>query len=95
MADKATKEGLLTDRLDYIVPKSGKVVDRDNGIRVSTDAQMARLKPAFVKPHGTITAANASFLVRKTTATLLHPFNTSSEYTWAGVYGKAEHPKWH
>ena len=25
--------------------------------------QMAKLKPAFIKPHGTITAANASFLV--------------------------------
>ena len=24
---------------------------------------MAKLKPAFVKPHGTVTAANASFLV--------------------------------
>ena len=35
----------------------------DNGIRVSTPEQMAKLKPAFVRPHGTVTAANASFLV--------------------------------
>ena len=35
----------------------------DNGIRVSTPGQMAKLKPAFIKPHGTVTAANASFLV--------------------------------
>ena len=35
----------------------------DNGIRVSTPEQMAKLKPAFIKPHGTVTAANASFLV--------------------------------
>ena len=35
----------------------------DNGIRVSSPEQMAKLKPAFVKPHGTVTAANASFLV--------------------------------
>ena len=35
----------------------------DNGIRVSTPQQMAKLKPAFVRPHGTVTAANASFLV--------------------------------
>ena len=35
----------------------------DNGIRVSTMQQMAKLKPAFVKPHGSVTAANASFLV--------------------------------
>lgn len=40
-----------------------KVVEKDNGIRVSTPEQLAKLKPAFVKPHGTITAANASFLV--------------------------------
>ena len=38
-------------------------VSSDNGIRVSTPEQMAKLKPAFVRPHGTITAANASFLV--------------------------------
>ena len=30
---------------------------------LSTLQQMAKLKPAFVKPHGTVTAANASFLV--------------------------------
>ena len=40
------------------------MVSADNGIRVSTPEQMAKLKPAFVRPHGTITAANASFLVR-------------------------------
>ena len=38
-------------------------VTADNGIRVSTPQQMAKLKPAFIKPHGTVTAANASFLV--------------------------------
>ena len=42
----------------------GRMVSADNGIRVSTPEQMAKLKPAFVRPHGTITAANASFLVR-------------------------------
>ncbi len=36
---------------------------RDNGVRVSTMEQMAKLKPAFVKPHGSVTAANSSFLV--------------------------------
>lgn len=40
-----------------------QVVSKDNGIRVSTKEQLGKLKPAFVKPHGTITAANASFLV--------------------------------
>lgn len=71
LADKATKEGLLTDRLTYIVPKTGKAVESDNGIRVSNEAQMARLKPAFIKPHGTITAANASFLSDGASACLI------------------------
>ena len=46
----------------FITGKS-TVVDKDNGIRPSGPEAMAKLKPAFVKPHGTITAANASFLV--------------------------------
>ena len=39
------------------------IVSKDNGIRPSTMEQMAKLKPAFVKPHGTVTAANSSYLV--------------------------------
>lgn len=39
-----------------------QIVDKDNGIRVSSPESLAKLKPAFVKPYGTITAANASFL---------------------------------
>ena len=38
-------------------------IKTDNGIRVSTPQKMASLKPAFIKPHGTITPANASYLV--------------------------------
>ncbi|NXG53074.1 ECHB enzyme, partial [Psilopogon haemacephalus] len=37
-------------------------VTKDNGIRPSSMEQMGKLKPAFVKPHGTVTAANSSFL---------------------------------
>lgn len=47
------------------------LVERDNGIRVSTPEQLAKLKPAFIKPHGSVTAANASFLVRTTLHLLL------------------------
>lgn len=49
----------------YAILVGSKVntVNSDNGVRVSTPEQMAKLKPAFVRPHGTITAANASFLV--------------------------------
>ncbi|PRD29466.1 UNVERIFIED_CONTAM: Trifunctional enzyme subunit beta [Trichonephila clavipes] len=63
LADKATKEGLLTDVETIFVPGKDKSIVKDNGIRVSTKEQMAKLKPAFVRPHGTVTAGNASFLV--------------------------------
>lgn len=63
LAAKAQADGNLSDLVPISLPK--KRVDRDNGIRVSTLDQMAKLKPAFVKPHGTVTAANASFLVSK------------------------------
>lgn len=39
------------------------MVKSDNGVRVSTPEQMAKLRPAFIRPHGTVTAANSSFLV--------------------------------
>lgn len=48
-----------------------KTVSHDNGIRVSTKEQLAKLRPAFVKPHGTITAANASFLTDGASACVL------------------------
>ena len=32
---------------------------------------MAKLKPAFIKPHGTVTAANASFLTDGASACLI------------------------
>lgn len=62
LADKATKEGLLKDIEPVTLPNEKEPLVKDNGIRVSTIEQMAKLKPAFIKPHGTVTAANASFL---------------------------------
>ena len=54
-----------------MVSKKVGIVEKDNGIRVSTPAQMAKLKPAFVKPHGTVTAANASYLTDGASACLI------------------------
>ncbi|VDD91991.1 unnamed protein product [Enterobius vermicularis] len=72
LADKATKEGLLTDVIPVFVPgKKPTIVRKDNGIRVSSMEKMQKLKPAFVKPHGTITAGNASFLTDGASAALL------------------------
>lgn len=53
------------------MPGVNDVVDKDNGVRVSTTEQLAKLKPAFVKPYGTVTAANASFLTDGASAALI------------------------
>ena len=44
----------------------------DNGVRGdSTIEGLRKLKPAFIKPYGTVTAANASFLTDGASATLI------------------------
>uniref|UniRef100_A0A8C4QNB8 Trifunctional enzyme subunit beta, mitochondrial n=1 Tax=Eptatretus burgeri TaxID=7764 RepID=A0A8C4QNB8_EPTBU len=70
LASKAQEAGLLSDVMAINVPKKG-VVTKDNGIRPSSIEQMEKLKPAFIKPHGTITAANASFLTDGASAVLV------------------------
>ncbi|KAI5722488.1 hypothetical protein M8J76_009138 [Diaphorina citri] len=60
LAQQAQEKGYLTDILPIQV--GDKTISKDNGVRVSTPEQMAKLKPAFVKPHGSVTAANSSFL---------------------------------
>ena len=57
-------------------PKKGTTVLQDNGIRVSTNEQMAKLKAAFIKPHGTVTAGNSSYLTDGASAALI----SSEEY---------------
>merc|ERR1719221_2136241 len=71
MAQKAQEGGHLSDVEPIVVSKKVGIVGKDNGIRPSTPAQMAKLKAAFVKPHGTITAANASYLTDGASACLL------------------------
>ncbi|CAL1677748.1 unnamed protein product [Lasius platythorax] len=71
LAAQAQQQGLLSDVAPYKVPNVAEVVEKDNGIRVSTEEQLAKLKPAFVKPYGTVTAANASFLTDGASAALI------------------------
>nr|CCA18002.1 trifunctional enzyme subunit beta putative [Albugo laibachii Nc14] len=53
-----------------IIPYKGST--EENGINAaSTIAKIAALKPAFIKPHGTHTAANSSFLSDGAAATLI------------------------
>lgn len=70
LALKAQKEGLLDDVISFKVP-GGDYVSQDNGIKDSTYEKMAKLKAAFIKPHGTVTAANASFLTDGASACLI------------------------
>jgi len=47
-------------------------VETDNGVRGdSTLEKLSTLKPAFVKPYGTVTAGNASFLTDGASAVLI------------------------
>lgn len=55
--------GELVSVLPLLFTGVADTVVKDNGIRPSTIEQMSKLKAAFIKPHGTITAANSSFLV--------------------------------
>ncbi|XP_072913226.1 trifunctional enzyme subunit beta, mitochondrial [Hemitrygon akajei] len=70
LAKKAETEKLLKDVIPFKVP-GRHTVTKDNGIRPSSMEQLAKLKPAFIKPHGTITAANASFLTDGASAVLI------------------------
>ncbi|XP_016278964.1 trifunctional enzyme subunit beta, mitochondrial isoform X2 [Monodelphis domestica] len=70
LAKEAQEQGFLTDIIAFKVP--GKdTVTKDNGIRPSSLEQMSKLKPAFVKPYGTVTAANSSFLTDGASAMLI------------------------
>lgn len=71
LADKATKSGLLTDLVPYMVPGKFQAVSTDTGIRVSSMEKLAKLNPAFIKEYGTITAANASYLTDGASACLI------------------------
>merc|ERR1712066_430770 len=71
MAKAAQEKGLLSDVVPVKVPKGKDFVSIDNGIRVSSPEQMAKLKAAFVKPHGTVTAANSSYLTDGASACLI------------------------
>ncbi|XP_046571749.1 trifunctional enzyme subunit beta, mitochondrial-like [Haliotis rubra] len=71
LAKAASDKGLLTDKLTYKVPGVSAPVDKDNGIRPSSIQDMGKLRAAFIKPHGTITAANASFLTDGASACLI------------------------
>lgn len=59
---------------EEIIPVSvgNKLIESDNGIREDTTLEkLASLKPSFIKPHGTVTAGNSSFLTDGASAGLV------------------------
>jgi acetyl-CoA acyltransferase len=71
LASAATEDGRLTDEIAPVFI-DGKAVTRDNGIRGDTSMEkLAKLKPAFDRRYGTVTAGNASPLTDGASAVLL------------------------
>jgi len=80
-AHKATENGFLAKEIFPVSTENGKnIVKTDNGIRGdSTLEKLSSLKPAFVKPHGTVTAGNSSFLTDGASAALVMDKETALE----------------
>lgn len=73
LAHKAHEDGHLPNEMVTVnLPPKFKAIDRDNGIRGnSTLEKVAKLRPAFDRKFGTLTAANSSFLTDGGAAVLL------------------------
>lgn len=73
LAAKATNEGLLEDELfPAPVPPDFDPVTKDNTFREDTSMEkLEKLSPAFIKPHGTITAGNSSAFTDGASASLI------------------------
>ncbi len=69
----ATREGLLARQIEPLrVPPRYEAVVEDNGIRGDTTMdRLARLRPAFDRRFGTLTAGNSSYLTDGGSAVLL------------------------
>lgn len=71
-AAKAFENGNMTDIIPVQLPPNFTPISKDNGVRGDTTIEkISKLKPAFDKYVGTITAANASFLTDGATAVLI------------------------
>ncbi|MEN9448620.1 MAG: hypothetical protein RJA25_1910 [Bacteroidota bacterium] len=87
-AGKAQEAGLLSDIISVQLPPNFNPIIKDNGVRGDTTVdKISKLKPAFDKYVGTITAANASFLTDGASAVLLTSEDKAKEL---GLTPKAE-----
>ena len=88
-AAKAHDEGHLpAEMVDVHLPPHFKNIDKDNGVRGnSTVEKVAKLRPAFDRKYGTLTAANSSFLTDGASAVLIMSEKKAKEL---GIKVKAE-----
>ena len=74
LAAAGTSDGRLTSEIAplYVPPDYETVVTQDNGIRHDTSLEkLAKLRPAFDRKHGSVTAGNASPLTDGASAVVL------------------------
>ncbi|MEL7833510.1 acetyl-CoA C-acyltransferase [Fodinibius sp. Rm-B-1B1-1] len=73
LAAKATNKGLLDDELlPAAVPPDFEAITYDNTFREDTSMEkLEKLSPAFIKPHGTITAGNSSSFTDGASASII------------------------
>jgi acetyl-CoA acyltransferase len=89
LANKAWEEGHLTKEVVPVqVGAKFKYIHKDNGIRPGSKIEkLAKLKPAFDKKNGTLTAANSSFLTDGAAVVLIMKESKAKEL---GLQPKAE-----
>ena len=73
LAAKAQEAGHLSKEMTTVnLPPKFKAIDKDNGVRGNSSIEkVSKLRPAFDKKFGTLTAANSSFLTDGGAAVLL------------------------
>jgi len=82
LALEAQKAGNLCDVIPVKAPGKDAMVELDNGIRITPPEKMASMKPAFIKPHGTVTATNSSFLTDGASACLITTEEKAKQMGW-------------
>jgi len=73
LAGKAQEAGYLAEEMcEVTISPKFKTINIDNGVRPTAKREkLAKLRPAFDKKHGTLTAANSSFLTDGGAASLI------------------------
>ena len=89
LAEKAHQDGHLPEEMTEVaLPPRFKPIRKDNGIRGDSKIEkVSKLRPAFDRKYGTLTAANSSFLTDGAAASLLMSEDKAKEL---GLTPKAE-----